>query len=69
MKLESDFRNLSKAYYQTELLPLTNNSNQAVFDINAWVNRHTGGKIKKLLDDLDSDAQMVLLNAVYFHCK
>uniref|UniRef100_A0ABM5F801 Plasma protease C1 inhibitor isoform X2 n=1 Tax=Pogona vitticeps TaxID=103695 RepID=A0ABM5F801_9SAUR len=69
LKLESDFRNLSKAYYQTELLPLTNNSNQAVFDINAWVNRHTGGKIKKLLDDLDSDAQMVLLNAVYFHSK
>lgn len=69
LKLESDFRNLSKAYYQTELLPLTNNSHQAVLDINAWVSRHTGGKIKKLLDDMDPDAQMVLLNAVYFHSK
>ncbi|KAJ7344175.1 hypothetical protein JRQ81_000125 [Phrynocephalus forsythii] len=69
LQLESDFRNLSKEYYQTELLPLTNNTNQALLDINAWVSRHTGEKIKKLLDDLDPDEQMVLLNAVYFHSK
>lgn len=69
LKLESDFRNLSKVYYQTELVPLTNNSDQAVVDINAWVSKHTDGKIKKLLDSLDPDVQMVLLNAVYFHAK
>ncbi|KAH0621135.1 hypothetical protein JD844_022175 [Phrynosoma platyrhinos] len=69
LKLNSEFRNLTWEYYQTKMSPLNNNSNQAVLDINAWVSKYTGNKIKKLLDDLDPDVQMVLLNAVYFQAK
>ncbi|XP_061465623.1 plasma protease C1 inhibitor isoform X2 [Rhineura floridana] len=69
LTLESDFLNLTQSFYQTKLAHITNNSNQAVLDINAWVSKVTNGKIKTLVDELDSDVQMVLLNAVYFHSK
>lgn len=65
----SGFHNLTSTFYQTKLKLLSNNTQQAVTDINSWVSEHTDNKIKKLLDDLDPDTQMVLLNAVYFHCK
>ncbi|KAM6465955.1 plasma protease C1 inhibitor isoform 1-T1 [Liasis olivaceus] len=69
LKMSSEFQNLTSTFYQTKLKVLTNNTQQAVTDINSWVSKRTGNKIKKLLDDLDPDAQMVLLNAVYFHSK
>ncbi|XP_026539529.1 plasma protease C1 inhibitor isoform X2 [Notechis scutatus] len=69
LKMSSGFQNLTSTFYQTKLKFLSNNTNQAVTDVNSWVSEHTDNKIKKLLDDLDSDAQMVLLNAVYFHSK
>ncbi|XP_013930568.1 PREDICTED: plasma protease C1 inhibitor [Thamnophis sirtalis] len=68
-KMASGFSNLTSTFYQTKLKLLSNNTQQAVTDINSWVSERTGNKIKKLLDDLDSDTQMVLLNAVYFHSK
>ena len=34
--------------------------------VNNWCDEKTHGKIKKILDNLDSDIQMLLLNAVYF---
>ncbi|KAM3853207.1 plasma protease C1 inhibitor isoform 2-T2 [Vipera latastei] len=69
LKMGSGFHNLTSTFYQTKLKLLSNNTYQAVTDINSWVSECTGNKIKKLLDDLDPDAQMVLLNAVYFHSK
>jgi len=69
LKMSSEFHNLTSTFYRTKLKPLTNNTHQAVTDINSWVSEHTSNKIKQLLDDLDPDAQMVLLNAVYFQCK
>ncbi|XP_070787346.1 plasma protease C1 inhibitor isoform X2 [Pituophis catenifer annectens] len=69
LKMGSGFHNLTSTFYQTKLKLLSNNTYQAVTDINSWVSERTGNKIKKLLDDLDPDTQMVLLNAVYFHSK
>ncbi|XP_062972962.1 plasma protease C1 inhibitor isoform X2 [Elgaria multicarinata webbii] len=69
LTMGSDFLNQSEMFYKTKFAPLTKNSNQDVVEINAWVNKNTNYKIKKLLDDLDPDVQMVLLNAVYFHSK
>ncbi|XP_063145172.1 plasma protease C1 inhibitor isoform X2 [Candoia aspera] len=69
LKMGSEFHNLTSTFYQTKLKPLTNNTHQSVTDINSWVSEHTGNKIKQLLDDLDPEAQMVLLNAVYFQSK
>nr|XP_034980636.1 plasma protease C1 inhibitor isoform X2 [Zootoca vivipara] len=69
LPLENDFRNLTRMFYKTKMAHLTNNSNQDVTDINSWVSQSTNKKIKKIVNELDSDAKMILLNAVYFHSK
>ncbi|XP_070583370.1 plasma protease C1 inhibitor isoform X2 [Erythrolamprus reginae] len=69
LKVANGFHNLTSTFYQTKLKPLSDNTQQAVTDINSWVSERTGNKIKKLLDNLDPDTQLVLLNAVYFHSK
>ncbi|XP_077789146.1 plasma protease C1 inhibitor isoform X3 [Podarcis muralis] len=69
LPLENDFRNLTRMFYKTKLAHLTNNSNQDVADINSWVSQSTNKKIKKIVNELDSDAKMILLNAVYFYSK
>lgn len=38
-------------------------------DINYWVEKNTDGMIEKLLDELDTDAQMILINALTFDAK
>ncbi|XP_015279847.1 PREDICTED: plasma protease C1 inhibitor, partial [Gekko japonicus] len=65
----SDFYRLSQKFYRSVLRSLTNDSAHDVNEINDWVRRNTEHKIKRLLDQLDSDVQMVLVNAVYFHSK
>uniref|UniRef100_A0A8D0B6I2 Serpin family G member 1 n=1 Tax=Salvator merianae TaxID=96440 RepID=A0A8D0B6I2_SALMN len=69
LNLNKIFENLTNKFYHTKLKHLTNNSNQDVIDINVWVSQATNNKIKKLLDNLDPDVQMVLLNAVAFQSK
>lgn len=65
LTLNDEFRSLSDKFYQTKIQHLTNDSRQDVIDINAWVSKNTDHKIKKLLEDLEPDVQMVLLNAVF----
>nr|XP_056706796.1 plasma protease C1 inhibitor [Euleptes europaea] len=65
----NDFYQLSQKFYRSLLRSLSNDSVYDVNEINNWVSRNTDNKIKKLLDHLDSDVQMVLVNAVYFQSK
>ncbi|XP_044276746.1 plasma protease C1 inhibitor [Varanus komodoensis] len=69
LSLGNDFLNQSEMFYKTKMFPLTKNSHQDLTEINAWVSKNTNHKIKKLLNDLDPNDQMVLLNAVYFRSK
>ncbi|KAJ6652601.1 hypothetical protein lerEdw1_011253 [Lerista edwardsae] len=69
LNLNDEFRSLSDKFYQSKIRHLTNDSHQDVMDINAWVSKNTDHKIKKLLDDLEPDVQMVLLNAVFLRAK
>ena len=39
---------------------------KSVSQVNSWCNAKTHGKIKKILDSLESNIKMILLNAVYF---
>ena len=39
---------------------------EGVEQVNNWCYEHTNGKIKKILDSLSPDCQIVLLNAIYF---
>lgn len=64
-----DFYELSQKFYRNVLRSLSNDSVSDVNEINDWVRSNTDYKIKRLLDQLDSDVQMVLVNAVYFHSK
>ena len=47
--------------YLAPIEPLRN-----VEQVNNWCSNKTHGKIKKILDQLDPDAYMLILNAVYF---
>ena len=42
---------------------------QCVDQVNAWVDEHTDGMIKKITDDIDEDVKCMLLNAVCFDAK
>uniref|UniRef100_A0ACB8G2I0 Uncharacterized protein n=2 Tax=Sphaerodactylus townsendi TaxID=933632 RepID=A0ACB8G2I0_9SAUR len=64
-----DFNKLSQKFYRSMIWNLTNDRVNNVNAINSWVRKSTQNKIKKLLDQVDSDVQMVLVNAVYFHSK
>ena len=55
------FIQISKEIYLSEIQPLNN-----VQQINKWCDTKTHGKIKKIIDKLESNIFMVILNAVYF---
>lgn len=42
---------------------------QTVKDINAWVDEHTEGMIKKIVDELSPDTVMMLINTLMFDAK
>ena len=55
------FIQIAKEIYLSEIQPLNN-----VQQINKWCDTKTHGKIKKIIDKLESNIFMVILNAVYF---
>lgn len=63
--VQGDYLRLLKDYYGST-------ANTVAFDntgkdrMNKWVNDATNGKIPQLIDQLDNDAVMYLLNALYF---
>ena len=56
-----------KSYYnaQTEVMDFTKNS--SLEKINKWCSRNTSGMIPSILDQINPDAAMYLLNAIYFN--
>jgi serpin B len=59
-----DYAALLEAKYGAETF-----RNAGLDDVNAWVKRKTEGKIERILDQLDTSAAAVILNAVYFKAK
>ena len=53
-------------YYQAETFCKDFSQKSTVDFINDWCDKHTEGMIKKIIDQLDPMAQMVLMNAIYF---
>lgn len=64
----SNFLQKCVDYYQSEVFKTQFNQN-AVNDINQWVNNNTNGMIKEIIDQIDSDTVMYLLNALSFEAK
>ena len=61
-----DFITTNENYYDAEVSALDFNNPNAKNIINAWVAENTKDKIKKIVDNISSDAVMFLINAIYF---
>lgn len=64
-EVESDFQNILKTSFNSEITGLPFD-NAAKDKINQWASDKTNGKIKKVLDEIDSNKVMFILNALYF---
>ncbi len=65
-QLTETFGNAMKTYYDASVLYSDFSKPDALSAINAWSNEHSKGLIPSIIDDLDENAVMCLLNAVYF---
>lgn len=61
-----NFIQSNQKFYDSQVSELDFNNPQAPAIINSWVNENTNGKIDKIIEQLEPDAVMVLLNAIYF---
>ncbi len=52
--------------FDAEIAPLDFKSPEALTVINGWAKDNTNGKIEKVLDEINPDAVMFLMNALYF---
>nr|XP_033777015.1 plasma protease C1 inhibitor [Geotrypetes seraphini] len=67
--LNEFFINDSKEFYNSTPQILSHDAHDNVQLINDWVADKTDNKIKKLMDQVPSDVQLVLLNAISLHAK
>jgi len=65
-KVENNFINTNKTYYNAEVSALDFSSPNALKTINGWVADKTRNKIETILDEIKPSHVMFLLNAIYF---
>jgi serpin B len=65
-QLLDDFVERNNKFFGAEVSTIDLQDKGAPGTINKWVEKETQGKIKDLIDSLDPDAQLVLINAIYF---
>ena len=56
-----------KNYYKAQVDEIDFTKGDALSKINKWCNRNTDGMIPSILDEINPDAAMYLMNAVYFN--
>ncbi len=61
-----DFLSRSQEIYGAEIATLDFGAAGAPATINDWVKRNTGGKIEKVVDQINRSAILFLINAIYF---
>lgn len=66
LAVDQGFIDRNAAYYGAQMARLDMGSDAAPDAINRWVRDNTGGKIDKLVEEMDPDTVAVLCNAVYF---
>jgi serine protease inhibitor len=64
-----DFLQRNKQFYGAEVSTLDFGDPSAPATINAWVADKTKGKIDKIVDNIDAQAILFLINAIYFNGK
>ena len=63
---KQDFQQRNSQYFNAEITSLDFADPNSLTTINQWVNTNTNGKIKKILDEIESNAVLFLINAIYF---
>ncbi len=61
-RFKTDMQN----YYDAQIEALDFNKSSSLDKINSWCKKNTDGMIPTILDELNADAAMYLLNAIYF---
>jgi serpin B len=64
--LKPDFVKRNQEFYQAEVQALDFSDPGAPQTINAWVSKHTNGKINKIIERINAEAILFLINAIYF---
>lgn len=63
---KQDFQQRNSQFFNAEISTLDFADPDSLTTINQWVNTNTNGKIKKILDEIESNAVLFLINAIYF---
>ena len=63
---KQDFQQRNTHFFKAEISTLDFTDPSSLTKINQWVNTNTNGKIPKILDEIDSNAVLFLINAIYF---
>lgn len=67
MRFKTNFLGQNFRYFDAEIEMLDfSNQSETLKVINQWVNDNTNGKITEILDEIESNAVLFLINAIYF---
>lgn len=66
LRVQSAFLSEVQKKYAAEIFSVSMAKSESVARINSWVAEKTRGKIRQILDSLDSLAPLVAVNAIYF---
>ena len=66
--VREEFLQKNANFYGAQIYRVSFDS-RTVRDINAWVNKHTDGMIKEIVDSVSPDTVMMLINALMFDAK
>ncbi|MCD4768603.1 MAG: serpin family protein [Bacteroidales bacterium] len=69
LNVKEEFINALKDYFDAEGYQFDISDPEIVDVINKWIEDHTHGKIKEMIDELSDDVVMLLVNAIYFNGK
>ena len=64
--LGSKFKEVMSEQYQAYIKNFDFNKTNMVSIINDWASKHTNGKINQMIDDMNRDAVLYAMNALYF---
>lgn len=65
-EVKPDYLSIMDSAFVAQIGALDFSDPSALKTINSWANDNTNGKIPKVLDEIDPDAVMFLMNALYF---
>jgi serpin B len=66
IQFKPDFLQRNTQFFNAEISVLDFLDPSSLTTINQWVNDNTNGKIPKILDEIDANAVLFLINAIYF---